>query len=404
MLNRYLKALPCVLLCVIAPHAGAQNVGYEITNMTAVPLGTLGGDSSVANDINDHGEIVGWARNGGGLKRAFLYRNGVMHDITVGSMNTAEAHGINNSSKVVGSTTIQGDGPREHPFYDDDGHFMVALMDGAPFPECTYSGNAEAINDSGVIVGERGITCPTEQQDSNFPVRWTDFNAPWQSLWPPTSPASVYAHDVNATGVVAGEDSAGEYVEGGFWWVYSLPSELPVPVGAPPEWYYPGTSRALAINTSAEMVGDMDMLPKGLGTTGTVKRGVYWGAFGSSSRGLEILPNGKNASAHDLNDTGFIVGWADRANIISVSTKRAAVWHATFGIVELPFPPGYSGGYPLISTNYCEALAVNQRDSSGRVQAVGYCELDGKKQAVLWNISTIRFFILMTPPPIGHNP
>ena len=62
-------------------------------------LGTLGGQNSAANDINDFGQIVGEAEKTPGLHtpEAFLYSAGVMQDLGVGIANS-----INDAGQVVG--------------------------------------------------------------------------------------------------------------------------------------------------------------------------------------------------------------------------------------------------------------------------------------------------------------
>jgi probable HAF family extracellular repeat protein len=52
---------------------------YE--NGQLIDLGTLGGNTGSASGINDAGEISGQADNAQGIRRAFLYRNGVMTDL-----------------------------------------------------------------------------------------------------------------------------------------------------------------------------------------------------------------------------------------------------------------------------------------------------------------------------------
>jgi probable HAF family extracellular repeat protein len=44
-------------------------------------LGTLGGTYSAAFGINDRGEIVGEAETATGDVHAFLFKDGVMHDL-----------------------------------------------------------------------------------------------------------------------------------------------------------------------------------------------------------------------------------------------------------------------------------------------------------------------------------
>lgn len=66
----------------------AQSEQYEI-----IDLGTLPGVNSVANGINDKGQIVGQSDGS-----AFLYENGSMTGIGV----LEGAAGINNSGQIVG--------------------------------------------------------------------------------------------------------------------------------------------------------------------------------------------------------------------------------------------------------------------------------------------------------------
>lgn len=74
-------------------------------------LGTLGGARSAAFDINDHGQIVGWADAGPAepgddtQMRAFLYSNGVMTNL--GGLGAgSSAFKINNAGTVAGIAWI----------------------------------------------------------------------------------------------------------------------------------------------------------------------------------------------------------------------------------------------------------------------------------------------------------
>ena len=77
-----------------------------------VDLGTLGGSSSYANDLNDYGQVVGHASTDNNVAiRAFVWENGYMTDL--GAMsgdlgligNTSSAQGINNDGIIVGIST-----------------------------------------------------------------------------------------------------------------------------------------------------------------------------------------------------------------------------------------------------------------------------------------------------------
>ncbi len=68
-------------------------------------LGTLGGQRSYANAINDAGQVVGRSYLYHDLEqRPFIYSGGVMQDLGTLGGNIGEAYSINNSGQVVGKS------------------------------------------------------------------------------------------------------------------------------------------------------------------------------------------------------------------------------------------------------------------------------------------------------------
>lgn len=88
------------LLAILAAPAYAQGP-WTITD-----LGTLGGPSSSALDVNDSGQVVGWAFNAAGQQRAFVWTpaNGMLDLGTLGGPSSS-AHAINNAGQIVGEST-----------------------------------------------------------------------------------------------------------------------------------------------------------------------------------------------------------------------------------------------------------------------------------------------------------
>lgn len=123
-------------------------------------LGTLGTYSylkSYAYDINDSGQVVGWAHNNNSEKRAFLYENGQMIDLgTLGpNTNDYEAIAINNNGQIVGTYVIE-------EYYDEDGNWHGQQERGfvyaneAMWDIGTLGGDEtviRGISDSGVVFG-----------------------------------------------------------------------------------------------------------------------------------------------------------------------------------------------------------------------------------------------------------
>ncbi|WP_019501075.1 hypothetical protein [Pseudanabaena sp. PCC 6802] len=79
-----------------------QEVGGEY-NLT--DLGTFGAEQSVARDINDVGQIIGWTSNGTGslaTSSPFLWQNGIKIDLGSFGGSRGETSGINQFGQVVG--------------------------------------------------------------------------------------------------------------------------------------------------------------------------------------------------------------------------------------------------------------------------------------------------------------
>jgi len=116
---------------------------------TVTMLGTLGGASSQATDVNDSGEVVGFASLASGYQQAFSMIGGTMVDLgTLG--NSSYAYGVNASGEVVGySYLTDGD---QHAFLYYDGT-MLDLNSLLPANSGWDLEEAFGINASGQITG-----------------------------------------------------------------------------------------------------------------------------------------------------------------------------------------------------------------------------------------------------------
>lgn len=138
-------------------------------------LGTLGGATSIANDINDAGHVVGRADTLAGTGHAFLVTpedadsngqpdrwfrdddangvNDLMLDLGTLGGPTSEARGINNLGQVVGRADLSTAAVSYRAFVWSSATGMQNLGTFAASPYYTYGSEANAINNRGQVTG-----------------------------------------------------------------------------------------------------------------------------------------------------------------------------------------------------------------------------------------------------------
>ncbi len=123
-------------------------------------LGTLGGVASVANDINDHGAVVGGALTASGMEHAFLDKHGHMTDLGTLGGPQSDAGAINNRGAIVGDSLV--DDTVIHGFVYQHGK-MTDLNSLIPANSGFVITQAEDINDRGQIAALAVSTNPNDQ-------------------------------------------------------------------------------------------------------------------------------------------------------------------------------------------------------------------------------------------------
>jgi probable HAF family extracellular repeat protein len=141
------------------------NHGYSYSGGgIALDLGILptsGGDSAIANAVNNDGWIVGQSIEFGvGWRSGFIYRNNQMTSLgdLPGDAHQSSALDINNGGKVVGFGTVAKD--TKAAFIWDAGNPEAKMIDlntlidpSDPLADAFHLREAHAISDSGYIVG-----------------------------------------------------------------------------------------------------------------------------------------------------------------------------------------------------------------------------------------------------------
>src|SRR5215471_10772693 len=228
-------------------------------NGTMIQLGTLGGQQSVANGLNDRGQVGGmgsntipdpfsffgvlFGSNGSGLTqdRAFVWEGGVMTDIgTLGGpdaavfdMSNAGAVGLSYTNSIPNPTTGI---PTVDPFLWVNGSMTDLGTLGGTF------GSPEWINNPGQVVGESDLAGDLV----SHPFLWdhgvlTDLGT--------LGGDNGFAFFINDAGTIVGRaDLPGSTVHHGFLWKRGVMSDLGT-VGSDP------CSVATHINEKGQVVG-----------------------------------------------------------------------------------------------------------------------------------------------------
>jgi probable HAF family extracellular repeat protein len=167
---------------------------------TVTDLGHLGGGGSSAQDVNDHGQVVGSSYNSNGQERAFLYANGQIEGLgTLGGTYSA-AYGINNNGQVVGVSYNYDN--EQHAFLYENGHMKdLGGID-------SY---ALDINDNGQVVG----FAYTQQQGQAYAFLYED--GQMQNLGT-LGGANSLAYGINNNGQVVGHSDTSNGDQHAFLW------------------------------------------------------------------------------------------------------------------------------------------------------------------------------------------
>lgn len=231
-------------------------------------LGTLGGPSSSALDVNDRGEIVGYATTEQGNTHAFVWRDGAMVDLGTLGGKRSGATRINGRGQIIGWSLTSP--PTEmHAFLWDDG----AMTD---LGEAT---GAIDVNDNGEVIVQADL-------DAGF----------WRSgvlteVAPFDDTTTTFIHALDPHGRVVGSTVAGGR-EVGFLWDEGVVT--PIDIEGSNGWVTP-----IALNGGGQVVGFAK------GPAGG--RAFVW----QDGEMRFLAEEGANSIATAVNDAGTVIGTSD---------------------------------------------------------------------------------------------
>jgi probable HAF family extracellular repeat protein len=379
--HRILPAAFIFSAAISLPALSAPVSTYVISSITATDLGTLGGAESEARDINNAGQIVGWADYYGGAQ-AFIYSNGNMHNIShdMGGWIGA-ANGINTQGDVVGYLNLGVySGPKGFYWHNGTGQVLNDLgLD--PSPEYNLS-VPSAINDDGYIAGTAYKAFFPE-----WAVYWSSPNGypvvlikiPAGSDLETIITYVSHGRDINNTEQIVGVEQGSHHVtiRGGFVYQGGLFTDIPPPLTNSNCVSY-DEDDAYGINELGHVTGQYDCVDS---SNTTSIHAFFWNGSASYSYDLGVLSAGTESSGNDINNQDFVAGEAEILSRSGSAYPAAFLWHADFGMQRLPPPPGFNSRLP----SSCRANALNDV-ASGIVQVVGYCTIGGNKHATLWDV------------------
>lgn len=182
--------------------AGGSNHGFLFDGQTYTRFDAPGQLETSPIGINNAGVVVGTAGDFGALSRAFVMRDGQFRKIQLPTHAILQqACGINNSNQIAGRAI---DGIYYYAFLYKDGQAKRLEFPGS----MANSTIASAINDSSIVVGSYFVAGDGYHGFAYYGGRYVSFAVP--------NAIETYAAGINASGQIVGSYVTSDYVEHGF--------------------------------------------------------------------------------------------------------------------------------------------------------------------------------------------
>jgi probable HAF family extracellular repeat protein len=335
------------LACLAAPLSVVALAQDGPGRYAATDLGTLGGPTAAARDIDDAGAIVGWSENADGVQLGFRLEYGYMMRLTHWGIHTAEALAASGWPEETCGWALNDFGQRRAMYWWFDWIVDLGTLGGE-------ESQAYDINYSGLIVGWA--------EDAHHQRRAFLTLGGLQDLGT-LGGHTAEAHAINTAGQIAGVSAIASGANHACLWDAGGITDLGTLGGA--------NSIAEGINNLGQVVGASETDGADLGR----QHAFLWlpsPAYGlpAGLHDLGTLPGMVNSTAWNIDQLGKVVGEAVSAD---ESLTRAFIWSAADGMHDLNGLLVAAGGWELQSA----------QSTNGEGMIVGHGLHDGVLRAFL---------------------
>ena len=268
-----------------ARDSAGRELAVEWIHGQAIELATLGGPNGEGEHINNRGQIVGWTTRADDVNRriAVMWDRGRVEEIGSPSDDVfPDGLYLNERGQVAG--TFAPTSGSAHPFFWERGHFVdLGTLGGA-------LASATGLNDWGEVIGRAELTPEPHGFVWRRHGRVEDVGSLGGGFASPTA--------INDLGFIAGDSATTDLLDHGFLWWNGWRRDITPDVH--------GYVRVAAINNRNEIAGNYIAL-----------QSFVW----SGGRLTKLPDLGGPVEVYDINDDGVIVGRASDA-----VRSNAALW------------------------------------------------------------------------------